>query len=78
MPVRAPRKRSPSSTDSKISPMPNKPDHRHHEVEALHEVRDTKRQAELTGDDVEPDAGEDEAEKDGHEGLQRIAAAAAR
>ena len=25
MPVRAPRKRSPSSTDNKISPMPNSP-----------------------------------------------------
>src|SRR5437667_134923 len=51
------------------------PDDRHDEVEPFHEVDEAERHPELTGDDVEAHGGEDEPEDDGHQRLQRIAAA---
>ena len=52
-------------------PDPEEPDHRHDEVEALHELRDAEGQPELPGDDVEADGGEDEPEQD-RDRLERV------
>src|SRR5216683_4374683 len=47
----------------------------HDEVEALHQLGDPEGQAELAGHDVEAGGGEDEAEQDRHQRLERVAAA---
>src|SRR5206468_7304607 len=49
------------------------PDDGHDEVEALHEIREAERHAELARHDVEPDRGEDEADQDRHQRLERVA-----
>ena len=51
------------------------PDDGDDEIEALHQLGDAEGQAQLAGHDVEPDGGEDEADQDRHERLERVAAA---
>jgi hypothetical protein len=66
---------NPSSIGQQDLADAEEPDDRDDEVEALHQLRDAERQPELAGDDVEPGRGEDEADEDRDEGLQRMAAA---